>query len=164
MRLLCEREDAPFHPSLYCVLVIYNIAVSERYLIEFLCLRYFKWYFIKISSFPILIFFFRSTPSFYFINWPNLTSTWLLIIFLVGLSITFGDFPGRLLKYSFHACIQTPWLAAFSLDLEVLFLLFTKFAVCHTIQDFLSFTECLILFYLDLNVFYLNVFFLICFN
>ena len=49
-----EREDATFCLSIYCVLVLYGVAVLELYVFKFLCLPYFWWYFIKTGSFPIL--------------------------------------------------------------------------------------------------------------
>ena len=72
-------------------------------------------------------------------------SSWLLIIFLLGLSVTLGYFPSKFLKCSFHTCICSSWLAAFSLAMEVLFLLLTRFTIYHTIWDCLSLTEFLIL-------------------
>ena len=72
-------------------------------------------------------------------------SCWLSIIFVIGLSVTLGDFPSCFLKSSFHICIHSSWLAAFSLTLEVLFPLLTSFTVCHVIRDYLSSTEFLTL-------------------
>ena len=54
----------------------------------------------------------------------------------------FREFPSRYLKCSFHKCICSSWLAAFSFALEVLFLLLTSFTVCHAIRDCLSSTKC----------------------
>ena len=72
-------------------------------------------------------------------------SSWLLIIFVIVSSLTLGDFPNRFLKCSFHRCIHSSWLAAFSLALAVLFLLLTSFTVSHAILDYLSSAESLIL-------------------
>ena len=66
-------------------------------------------------------------------------------MFVIGLSLTLGDFPKRFLKCSFHMCIRSSWLAVFSLVLEMHFLLRTSFTVCHAIRDSLSSTEFLIL-------------------
>ena len=71
-------------------------------------------------------------------------SSWLLIIFVIILSVTFGEFPSRFLKYSFYMCIHSSCLAAFSLALEV-FLLLTSFTVYHAIRDYLSSIKFLIL-------------------
>ena len=71
-------------------------------------------------------------------------SSWLLIIFVIGLSVTLGDFPSRFLKCFFHICICSSWQAAFSLVVEMLFLLLTSFIVCYTKQDCLSSIEFLI--------------------
>ena len=49
---LGERVDAAFCPFLYCILVI-----SEHCVVEFRCLPYFWWYFIKTDSFPVFNFF-----------------------------------------------------------------------------------------------------------
>ena len=68
-----------------------------------------------------------------------------LIIFVIGLSVTFGELPKSFLKSSFHNCIRSSWLAAFSSALESLFLLLTSLTVCHAIHDCLSCTEFLIL-------------------
>ena len=77
------------------------------------------------------------------VNCLGLMSCWLLIF--ISLSVTLGNFPNRFLKCSFHMCILSFWLAAFSLVLEVLFLLLTSFTLCHSKQDCLSSTEFLIL-------------------
>ena len=47
--LLSEREDAALCPSVNYVLVIYGVAVSELYVVEFPCLPYFWGYFIMLS-------------------------------------------------------------------------------------------------------------------
>ena len=72
-------------------------------------------------------------------------SSWLLIIFMIGLSVTLEEFPRRILKCSFPIYIHSLWLAAFSFALEVFFLLLTFNTVCHAIRDCLSSTEFLIL-------------------
>ena len=51
------------------------------------------------------------------------------LIFVIGLSVSLGDFSNRFLKCSFHMCIRSSWL-------EVLFLLLTSFAVCHANKDY----------------------------
>ena len=79
------------------------------------------------------------------INRLSLISSWLLIIFVIGSSVTFGGFPSKFSKCCFHRCIRSSWQAAFSLVLTVLYLLLTLFTVCHTILDCLSSIESLIL-------------------
>ena len=64
---------------------------------------------------------------------------------MIGLLVTLGNFPSRYLKCSFHFCIRSSWLVAFSSALEMLFLLLTSFTVCHAVQGCLSSTEFLIL-------------------
>ena len=66
------------------------------------------------------------------------------LIFVIGLSVSLGDFPNRSLKCSFYMCIRSFWLAAFSLALGVFFLLLTLFTVCHAFRDCLSSTKFLI--------------------
>ena len=72
-------------------------------------------------------------------------SNWLLIIFVLRSSVTFGYFPSSFLKCCFHGRIRFSWLAAFILALAMLFLLLTSFTVCQAIWDCLSSTESLIL-------------------
>ena len=72
-------------------------------------------------------------------------SGWLLITFVIGLSVTLGDFQSRFSKCSFYMCIRFSWLAAFSLALGELFLFLTPITVCHAIRDCQSSTEFLIL-------------------
>ena len=48
-----ERKDTSICSSLYRVLVIYGIAVSELQVVEFPCLTYFCWYYIKSGSFRV---------------------------------------------------------------------------------------------------------------
>ena len=106
---------------------------SDQYVVEFPCLLYFWGYFICSKS------------SSSCVNYPSLMSSWLLIIFVIGSSVTFRGFPSKSSKCYFHRCIRSSWLAAFSLAFEVLFLLLTSFTVCYAILDCLSSTEPLIL-------------------
>ena len=55
------------------------------------------------AAFMVLIF--VSTMLSSSVNYPFLMFNWLLIIFVIGLSMTFGEFPSRFLKCSFHICI-----------------------------------------------------------
>ena len=80
------------------------------------------------------------------VNLPCLMSCWLLIIFVIVSSVTFGGFPSKFSICYFHRCIRSSWLEAFSLALAVLFLLLISFTVCHIILDFLFSTEYLIIF------------------
>ena len=99
-----------------------------------------------ISSRPAtsLFLIFVSTMSSSCVNCPSLMSCWLLIIYLIGSSVTFGDFPCRFSKCSFHKCIRSYWLKSFSFALTVLFLLLASFTDCHAIRYCPSSTECLI--------------------
>ena len=76
---------------------------------------------------------------------PNLMSSCLQIILVIGSCITFGGFPCRFSKCCFHSFILSCWFVAFNLALVVLFLLHTSLIVCQAILDCLSSTESLIL-------------------
>ena len=108
--LLKEGEDVSLCPSVYCVLIIYCIAMSKQYVVEFPGLSYFWWYFIKLCSFSI----FNSIKSSSCVNCPSLMSNCLLIILVVGSCVTFGAFLSKFLKCCFHSCIHSSWLVAFT--------------------------------------------------
>ena len=94
----------------------------------------------RLAAFLFLIF--VSTMSSFS---SSLMSSWLLLIFVIVSSVTLREFSSRFLKCSFHMCIHSSWLTAFSLTLEVLFLLLTSFTVCHTVWDCLFSNKFLIL-------------------
>ena len=94
---------------------------------------------ISLTLAAFLLIFVRTTSS-SCVNCSSLISSWLSIIFLIGSSVTLGDFLNKFLKCSFHKCICS-WLVAFSFALWVLFLLLTSFMVCHTIRDCLISTK-----------------------
>ena len=128
-------------------MVIYDITLSEQYIVQFPGPPYFWWAGGGSSSpaaFLFLIFLSNKSSS-SCVNCPSLMSSWLLIIFVIGLSVTFRGFPSKLSKYCFHRCIRSSWLADFSLALAGLFLLLTSFTVCNAILDYLSSIESLIL-------------------
>ena len=56
----------------------------------------------KPVAFPFLTFVSTTSSQ---VNCPSLTSSLLLIIYVIGLSVTLGNFPSRFLKCSFHKCI-----------------------------------------------------------
>ena len=89
--------------------------------------------FIKTNSFPVF--------KFACIHCLSLISSLLLIIFMIGLSVSIRGFPSKFLKYSFHKCILSSWLVVFNLVLGGLI----SFTVCHAIQYCLSSTKFLIL-------------------
>ena len=64
----------------------------------------------------------RTTSSSRGVNCSRWMSSCLLIIFVINLSVTLGNFPNRFLKCSFYMCVRYSRLATFSLALEVLFL------------------------------------------
>ena len=114
----------------------------------------------RLAVFLLLIFVSATLNS--WVNCPCLMLSWLLIIFVIGLSVTLGNFPNTFLKCFFHICIHSSWLAAFSFCSGSA-LPFTHFLFCHLHYSRLS------IFYqvsnfIDLvyNVYYL--FFLVCVN
>ena len=115
----------------------FDYILSEQYTVEFPGLQYFWGYFIKPCCFPIFLSTESSSSS---VNSPSLMSNWLLIIFMIGSCVTFGDFLNKFSKCCFHRCIRSSWLVAFSLAYAVLFLLLTSLTVCHAILDCLSST------------------------
>ena len=119
-----EREAAALCQSVYCVLVINGIAVSEQYVVKFPSFHTSD----GISSRPAAFLFYifvRTTLNSSCINSHSLISHWLLIIFEIGLSVTLVDLPSRFLKCSFHVCICSSWMVTFTLAHEVFFLLRT---------------------------------------
>ena len=105
---------------------------------------YFRRYFVETFGFSTLIFF-STTSCSSSKNYPNLMSSWLLIIFWINLSVTSEGFTNRFLKCFFHFCIYLFGWQFFCFAFEVLFLPFTLFTVCHTNHDCLSSTKFLIL-------------------
>ena len=101
-----------------------------------------------ISSSPaafLFLIFLCTKPFSYCVKCHSFMSCWLLLIFMIGLSETFGGFSSEFSKCYFHRCIHSSCLAAFTLALPVLFLLL-PFTVSHAILDFfLSSTEFLLL-------------------
>ena len=101
-----------------------------------------------ISSSPaafLFVIFLSTDSSSSGVNGPSLMSYCLLIILVIGSSVTFDGFPSRFWKYYFHSFIRSCWFVAHSLALGVVFLQLTSFIVCHAILDCLSYTESLIL-------------------
>ena len=95
---------------------------------------------------PFLFLIFLSTElSSSCVKCPSSMSSWLLIIFVIGSSVTFGGFLSKFSKCSFHKCIHSSWLAAFSSTSAVIFRQLTSLTACHAILDCLSSTKTLIL-------------------
>ena len=84
--------------------------------------------------------------------------SWLLMIFMISLSVTLGEFPSRFLKCSFHICICFSWLVAFSSQGALPFAHFIYCLPCYS--RFSIFYQVSNVIDLTLNVFYL--FFLVC--
>ena len=119
-----SKRMQPF-VCLYCGQVIYSIAVLEQKVIEFPYFLYLWWYFIKTGSFPVFICIMLSS------SWVNCPS-WLLTVFVIGLSVTLRDFSNRFLEYSFHMCIRSSWVTPFTFTLEVLFTHFIYCLPCYS--------------------------------
>ena len=84
-----------------------------------------------ISSSPatfLFLIFLSTESSFSCINCPSLMS-----IFVICSCVTFRGFPSKFLKYCFHRCIHSSWLAAFSLAFAVIFLQLTLSTICPVI-------------------------------
>ena len=136
---MISRSPAVFSPFLFFILLIDSIALSKKYIIRFPCLPYFWWYFVKTCCYSaIFVSILLSSSS---VNCPCKMSSWQLIIFAVGLSMTLRKFSSRFLKCSFHFYNLSSWLAAFSFALKVFFFQLTSHCVCHANCDCLSSTE-----------------------
>ena len=136
----------PFiHLSIYQILIIYCVAVSEQYVVELSGLPYFRGKFVQSCSFPFFFIFLRTESSSSCGNGPSLMSNCLLIILVIGSCVTFGGFPSKFSKWCFHSFILSCWFAAFSFALAVFFLQLTSFIVCQAILNCISSTESLIL-------------------
>ena len=98
---------------------------------------------LRPAAFLLLIF--VCTTLSYWVNCSILMSNWFLIIFVIKLSVTYGESLSRHFKWSFHICINSSWLAAFNLALKMIFPLNTLFTVCHATQDSLFSTKIQIL-------------------
>ena len=137
--LFREKEDASLHPS-----VNRNLSIKCNTSLNFLVFHTSG----GISSSPaafLFLIFLSTDSSSSRVNGPRLMSNCLLIIIVIGSSVTFDGFLSRFSKCCFHSFIRSCWLVAFSLALAVLFLLLTLFIIRHAILDCLSSTESLIL-------------------
>ena len=141
IRLLGELEDAAL-----CLSIMFWLYTVLQYqsIVKFPCFPYFWGISSRPAAFLFLIFLSTMSNS-SCINSPSLMSSDLLMIFVIGSSLTLENFPSRFLKCCFHKCIHSYWLAAFSLALTMLFLLLTSFTVCHAILDCLSSIKSIIL-------------------
>ena len=79
----------------------------SRKIIKFPCLPYFWGYFVEAGNFSAFNFI-HTMLCFSSINCLSRMSSWQLN-FVIGLSVTLGEFPSRFLKYSFHVCIRFSW-------------------------------------------------------
>ena len=142
-RTFREAGATSLHPSVYRLLIIDCVRVSEQYVVELSGLPYFWRNLVKPCSFPIFNFL-RTESSSSWLNGPSLMSNCLLIILVNGACVTFVGFPCRFFKCCFHSFIHSCWFVAFNFAVIVLFLLLTSFIVCQAILDCLSSTESLI--------------------
>ena len=92
----------------------------------------------------------------------------LVIVFVIGLSMTLGEFPSRFLKCTFHICIRSSWLAAFSLALKLLSILLTSllsaklFEIVYLLLSFLFLTLNLLFLFFSVDISSLCIFFSFC--
>ena len=117
---LGKEEDSVFYPSLFCVLVIYSVAVLKLSS-NFLVFHTSGDISVRPAAFLFLIFVITML-SFSWGNCFSLMSSWLLMIFIC-LSVALGEFSSSFLKSSFHNCIHSSWLEAFNLAFKILFLI-----------------------------------------
>ena len=92
-----------------------------------------------ISSRPaafLFLIFPSNSLNYSWVNCPSLTSSWLLIIFVIRFISDFGEFSKKILKCSFHVCICS-WLAAFSFFLSFHLLSSTLFVIVYLLPSFL---------------------------
>ena len=90
--------------------------MSEQYVIKLSGFPYFWGKFIKPWGFSFLIFLSTESSSLR-VNGLSLMSNHLRIILVIGSCVTFGVFPSRFSKCSFHSFILSCWLVAFCLVL-----------------------------------------------
>ena len=138
------REDVALCPAVYCILVIYGVAASEQYVVNFLIFLTSGGISSKPAAFLFLIFL-RTTSS-SCVSCLSLISCKLLMIFVIRSSVPLGNFPSRFLKCCLHRYIRSSWLAVFSFALVLLLLLLTSFTVCHAILSSTEFLTLLIWF------------------
>ena len=112
--LFREGEYASLHPSIYRILIVYCVAVSEQYVVELSGLLHTSG---GISSSPaafLFLIFLRTESSSSCGNGPSLMSNCLLIILVIGSCVIFGGFPSKFSKCCFHSFILSCWFAALS--------------------------------------------------
>ena len=132
---LREEEDAAFCRYLCCILFIYSTAKSNK------STNVFAFHTSGgISSWSeafLLLILICTTLISSWVNRPCLMSSWLLIIFVIGLFVTMESFQVD----SFQIWIHSSWLSAFSFALEVssFYSLYLLFAMLFTIIYLLSF-------------------------
>ena len=56
---LGEGKNVTFRSLLYCILFVGYVAKSEKYIVKFSCLPYFKGYFVDACSFSVFNFSFQ---------------------------------------------------------------------------------------------------------
>ena len=88
---LGDRNDVALCPSIYCVLVIYGVALSEQYVVRFSCFPYFWRYFIETGNFPVFNFYFSS------------------IKILLSYAILFRVFLRIIYNENFSNILDDPW-------------------------------------------------------
>ena len=110
---LGEREDAAIVFGLYTALQ-YRSCRSSNSLLSW---PYGVWntsggISSRLAAFLFLIFL-STTSNSSLVSCPSLMSSWLLIIFVIGLAVTLRDFSSRFLKCSSHMCFY--WILMLNL-------------------------------------------------
>ena len=140
-----------YYSIVFCLYTALQNQISK--LSNFLVFRTSVDVLLRLAAFSLLIFIgtILSSSS---VNCPSLISCWLLIILVRGLSVTLKEFPSRFLKFSFHICIHSSFLAAYHFALKVLFHLLSLhllsamiFVIVYLLPSFLfylSVLECIL--------------------
>ena len=95
------RKDVALCPSIYCVLFIYGVAVSESWSSNFFFFHSSGGISSRPAA-PLFLIFVNNTSSYSCVICPCLMSIWLLIIAVIRSSVILGDFWRTLMKCSFH--------------------------------------------------------------
>ena len=114
-----KRRMQPLCQFLF-VFCLYTVLQNSSKSSNFLVFHSSKRILSRPASFLFLIFF-STILSYSWVNYSSLMSTWLFIVFIIGLSETLGNFPNRFLKCNFRIYMSSSWLAAFSLVLKTFF-------------------------------------------
>ena len=133
---IIEEEDAAFRSILYL-----RIIHTQHCIIKEACHQISFHTSGGISSSPaslLLLILFITVSSSSSVSCPIFNPSWSWIVSLFGLSVILGGFPSTFSKRSFNFWGLSSWLAAFTFDIDMFFLLIISFIVCYADGDFLS--------------------------